>query len=69
MKLETRFNKVKMHKQLYTCEIKKKCNYPLTKSMIKGTQTEYIVLYFVHIGYAKGCKFYTSYYVIYCTVL
>ena len=69
MKLETSFYKVNMHKQLQTCEIKEKFNYPPTKSAIKGTQTEYLVLYFVHISYAKGYKLFTSYYVLYSTVL
>ena len=69
MKLETGFCKVNMHKQLHTCKIKEKHNYYSPMSAIKGTQTEYLVLYFVHRSYAKGYKLFTSYYVIYCTVL
>ena len=69
MKLETSFYKVNMHKQLHTCKIKEMHNYPPTMSAIKGTQTEHLVLYFVHISYAKSYKLFTSYYVIYCTVL
>ena len=69
MKLETSFYKVNMHKLPHTCKIKEKHNYPPTKSVIKGTQTKYLVLYFVHINYAKSYKLFTSYYVIYCTVL
>ena len=38
-------------------------------SAIKGNQTEHLVLYFVHTSYAKSYKLFTSYYVIYCTVL
>ena len=58
MKLETSFYKVNMHEQLHTCKIKEKHNYPLSKSMIKSTQTECLVLYFVHISYAKVTSFY-----------
>ena len=54
MKLETSFYKVNMHKQPHTCKIKEKHYYPLTKSAIKGTQTEYHVFYFVHISCAKS---------------
>ena len=69
MKLETSFYKVIMNRQPDKCIKKEKHNYPPTKSVIKGTQTEYLVLYFVHICYARGYKLFTSYYVIYCTVL
>ena len=69
MKLETSFYKVNMHKQLHTYKIKARHNYPPTRSATKGTQTEYHVLYFVHISYAKSYKICTSYYVIYCIVL
>ena len=54
---------------MHTCKIKEKHNYFPTKSTIIGIQTEYLVLYIVHISYAKGYKLFTSYYVIYCTVL
>ena len=37
--------------------------------MIKGTQTNFLVLYFIYISYAKAYKLFISYYVIYCTVL
>ena len=60
MKLETSFYKVNMHKQLHTCKIKEKRNYFPSKSMIKCTQTEYPVLYFVHISYAKGYKLFKA---------
>ena len=64
---ERKYYTLNMQKQPYTCKIKEKHNYPPTTNATEGSQTEYLVFYFVHISYGKGYKLFTNYYMIYCT--
>ena len=70
MKHETSFCWFNMHKWLHTHKIKEKHNYTPTKIAIKGTQTNYLVLYLCIEAILRVISFYKLLHdILYCIVI